>query len=79
MPAAASRDFASGSVKGWVALRRCSRQASHAAARPSSSATAAWRTLRLSDMVLNHEVARVVLYEQLYRAHTVLRGEPYHH
>jgi 23S rRNA (pseudouridine1915-N3)-methyltransferase len=40
---------------------------------------AAWRTLRLSDMVLNHEVARVVLYEQLYRAHTVLRGEPYHH
>lgn len=39
----------------------------------------AWRTLRLSRMVLNHQVARVVLYEQLYRAFTVLRGEPYHH
>lgn len=39
----------------------------------------AWRTLRLSSMVLNHQVARVVLFEQLYRAYTVLGGEPYHH
>ena len=39
----------------------------------------AWRTVRLSDLVLNHEVARVVLYEQLYRALTVLQGVPYHH
>jgi len=40
---------------------------------------AAWRTVRLSDLVLNHEVARVVLYEQLYRALTLLEGAPYHH
>ena len=40
---------------------------------------AAWRTLRLSEFVLNHEVARVVLYEQLYRALTLLEGAPYHH
>ncbi|MEQ1502113.1 MAG: 23S rRNA (pseudouridine(1915)-N(3))-methyltransferase RlmH [Myxococcota bacterium] len=40
---------------------------------------AAWRVVRLSDLVLNHEVARVVLYEQLYRALTVLEGAPYHH
>jgi 23S rRNA (pseudouridine1915-N3)-methyltransferase len=40
---------------------------------------AAWRTVRLSDLVLNHEVARVVLYEQLYRALTLLEGVPYHH
>ncbi len=39
----------------------------------------AWRVLRLSDLVLNHEVARVVLYEQLYRALTLLEGAPYHH
>jgi 23S rRNA (pseudouridine1915-N3)-methyltransferase len=39
----------------------------------------AWRTVRLSDLVLNHEVARVVLYEQLYRALTLLEGVPYHH
>jgi 23S rRNA (pseudouridine1915-N3)-methyltransferase len=40
---------------------------------------AAWRTVRLSDLVLNHEVARVVLYEQLYRGLTLLEGVPYHH
>lgn len=40
---------------------------------------AAWRTVRLSAMVLNHEVARVVLYEQLYRATTLIQGVPYHH
>ncbi len=39
----------------------------------------AWRTVRLSDMVLNHAVARVVLTEQLYRASTILWGGSYHH
>jgi 23S rRNA (pseudouridine1915-N3)-methyltransferase len=39
----------------------------------------AWATVRLSSMVLNHELARVVLYEQLYRALTLLEGIPYHH
>ncbi|KAK9832538.1 hypothetical protein WJX81_007263 [Elliptochloris bilobata] len=36
-------------------------------------------TVRLSACVLNHEVARIVLLEQLYRGWTILRGEPYHH
>ena len=36
-------------------------------------------SVRLSKMVLNHQVAHVVLLEQLYRAWTILRGEPYHH
>jgi 23S rRNA (pseudouridine1915-N3)-methyltransferase len=34
--------------------------------------------LSLSSMTLPHEVARLVLAEQLYRTGTLLRGEPYH-
>ena len=40
---------------------------------------AAWRVVRLSSLVLNHELARVVLYEQLYRGLTRIHGAPYHH
>ncbi|KAL3154521.1 hypothetical protein ABBQ32_013981 [Trebouxia sp. C0010 RCD-2024] len=35
--------------------------------------------VKLSDMVLNHQIAHLVLVEQIYRAWTILRGEPYHH
>ena len=40
---------------------------------------AAWRVLALSSMVTNHELARVFLAEQLYRASTVIWGGKYHH
>ena len=39
----------------------------------------AWKQLALSKMVLNHEIARVVLAEQLYRASTIIYGGQYHH
>lgn len=36
------------------------------------------RRLRLSAMTLTHELARLVLIEQIYRGLTILRGHPYH-
>ena len=34
--------------------------------------------LSLSEMTLTHDMARILLLEQVYRAHTILRGEKYH-
>ena len=34
--------------------------------------------LSLSAFTLQHELALLVLLEQIYRVHTILKGEPYH-
>jgi 23S rRNA (pseudouridine1915-N3)-methyltransferase len=45
---------------------------------PDSFRERAQTRLALAPWTLPHELARLVLAEQLYRAGTIVRGEPYH-
>lgn len=45
---------------------------------PSLYARAQWR-LSLSAMTFSHQMVRLFFIEQLYRAFTIQKGEPYHH
>lgn len=40
---------------------------------------AAQEKLSLSKMTFSHQMVRLIFVEQLYRAMTIMRGEPYHH
>ena len=44
----------------------------------ASLRTASTLKLSLAPWTLPHEIARLVLVEQIYRAGTIVRGEPYH-
>ena len=46
---------------------------------PTSISARAHVRLSLSAMTFPHRIARLVLAEQVYRAFTILRGEPYAH
>jgi 23S rRNA (pseudouridine1915-N3)-methyltransferase len=35
--------------------------------------------ISLSKMTFSHQITRIVFAEQLYRAFTIIKGEPYHH
>lgn len=35
--------------------------------------------ISLSKMTFSHQIVRLIFAEQLYRAFTILKGEPYHH
>lgn len=44
---------------------------------PEHLREAAGQLLSLSNLTMSHELARVVLVEQIYRAFTILAGHPY--
>jgi 23S rRNA (pseudouridine1915-N3)-methyltransferase len=35
--------------------------------------------ISLSKMTFSHQMIRMIFFEQLYRAYTIIKGEPYHH
>ena len=35
--------------------------------------------ISLSEMTFSHQIIRLIFVEQLYRAFTIIKGEPYHH
>jgi 23S rRNA (pseudouridine1915-N3)-methyltransferase len=37
------------------------------------------RMISLSKMTFSHQIIRIIFLEQLYRAFTIIRNEPYHH
>ena len=67
-----------GSVEGLVQLE--DRKLTVGASAKVSADVIARAAVRwsLGPMTLPHELARVIVLEQLYRATTILRGEPYH-
>lgn len=76
----ASRDLAA-RLRAWIedpGRRPCCIIGGAFGLSPEVRARAAF-SLALGPGTLPHELARVVLYEQLYRAATILAGTPYHH
>jgi 23S rRNA (pseudouridine1915-N3)-methyltransferase len=41
--------------------------------------TRATSLISLSGMTFSHQLVRLIFFEQLYRAFTIIKGEPYHH
>lgn len=72
-------EFAS-RVKGWQldGVKRVAILIGGADGHAPEVRSAADHVVSLSGFTLQHELALVVLLEQIYRVHTILKGEPYH-
>ena len=75
------RSFASEAFAEWVEARRqAGRDVCFVIGGPYGSALERFdEQLSFGPMTLPHQLARVVLLEQLFRAHKILAGETYHH
>jgi len=36
------------------------------------------KVISLSKLIMSHKIAKIVLYEQIYRAYTIINNHPYH-
>jgi 23S rRNA (pseudouridine1915-N3)-methyltransferase len=75
------REFDSVELSRWLEARRQEgRDLCFIIGGPHGLDLEQWDTrLSLGRITLPHQLARVVLLEQLYRAHKILAGEPYHY
>jgi 23S rRNA (pseudouridine1915-N3)-methyltransferase len=72
--------FDSEAFSGWLEERRREgRDLCFVIGGPKGLELQADMRLSLGSMTLPHQLARVVLLEQVFRAHKILAGEPYHY
>jgi 23S rRNA (pseudouridine1915-N3)-methyltransferase len=72
--------FSSEELAAWLEeRRRAGRDLCFVIGGPKGLELGADQRLSLGPMTLPHQLARVVLLEQLYRAHKILAREPYHY
>ena len=74
------RSFDSEAFAAWLEERRqAGRDLCFVIGGPKGLDLEADLRLSLGPMTLPHQLARVVLLEQIYRAHKILAREPYHY
>lgn len=73
-----SREFASTLTQWSLQYKECTFVVGAADGIPPEARAYATDILALSEMTFPHELARVLLIEQLYRAQTILDNHPYH-
>ena len=81
----AGKQFRSVDFAAWIAKKQCqvAQRLVFVVGGPYGFSEAVYAAAKekisLSAMTFSHQMIRLIFVEQLYRAMTILRGEPYHH